>query len=175
MSDVVVSEDKFGFATYVHIISDITLQPKVFFQNKLLFKSWKTPLSVLMISGLIFSISSVVASMSKTPLMMGLVYFTNAVGMVFITSGMGYVLLRLFMKTKVSYQRVFAIYAYASSAVLILSWLPYMIWVTEPWRWWMIGCGLVKNFGFTIKGALAIVLLSILMILATVNCILLVT
>ena len=174
MDNTLVSEDKFSFAVYFQIISEITRQPKVFFQNKLIGKSWKTPLYVLMISGLIFSIASVVASMSKTPIMMGLVYFANGVGMVFITSGMGYALSRLFMKTKVSYQRIFAIYAYASGAVLILSWLPYMIWITEPFRWWMIGCGLVKNIGFTIKGALTIILLSISIILSVVKWILLV-
>ena len=166
------SEEKFSFAVYVKVISEIARQPKVFFQDNPAGKSWKTPLFVLMISGLIFSIASVVASMAKAPLLMGMVYFANAVGMVFITSGIGYLLLRLFMKTKVSYHRIFAIYAYASGAVLLMSWLPYMIWITEPWRWWMIGCGLVKNIGFSVKGAITIIVLSVFIILLAVKWIL---
>ena len=160
-------KNRFGLSTYIQTLSCIVKQPKLFYQEKSAEKSWKKPLYVLLISALIFSLASVVAGMANTPLVMGLVYLANAIGMVFIASAIGYVLIRLFQKSFVSFQRVFAIYAYASGAVLVLAWMPYMLWITEPWRWWMVGCGLVKDIGFTVKGAATIVILNILIIVTS--------
>ena len=95
------------------------------------------------------------------PVMMGGIFFINAVGMTVVAAGVGYLVMTVIMGTKVTFGRFFSIYALASGVTLLASWIPFFIWLTEPWKWWLIGTGLVKKCGFKLPQVLIIIGLSV--------------
>ena len=44
--------------------------------------------------------------------------------------------------------------------MLLVSWLPFFVWLTEPWKWWLIGRGMTQALGFRWTQALLIIVIS---------------
>ena len=85
----------------------------------------------------------------------------NAIGMVLIAAALGYLVMALTIGKQVSFTRFFSVYAFSSGVTLLASWIPFFIWITEPWKWWLIGTGMVKGCGFSLSQALVIIGVSI--------------
>lgn len=90
------------------------------------------------------------------PALMFAVFLANAVGMVLISSVIGYLVVMLTMGRCQTFTRFFSIYAFAAGATLLASWIPYFVWLTEPWKWWLIAIGLVHGCGFNWKQSLTV-------------------
>jgi hypothetical protein len=88
------------------------------------------------------------SNLTPNPLVMGGVFFINAMGMTFIAASIGFMVMIAIMGRRVTFARFFSIYALSAGVTLLASWLPFFIWLTEPWKWWLIGTGMVKGFGF---------------------------
>ncbi len=63
-------------------------------------------------------------------------------------------------RKKARFAVVFSIYAFSSGVTLFLSWLPFLVWVTEPWKWWLISTGLKNTCSLSWKRSIVIVALS---------------
>jgi hypothetical protein len=103
----------------------------------------------------------VVSSMPSNPIYLGGIFFINAVGMVLIASGLGYMAMVMFLGRAVSFKRLFSIYAFSSGITLLAAWIPFFIWFTEPWKWWLIGTGMARSCGFRSWQIIMIIGLSI--------------
>ena len=93
--------------------------------------------------------------------MMGGIFFINAVGMVLITASLGYMVMIMTLGKRATFIRFFSIYAFSSGVTLLASWLPFFLIITEPWKWWLIGIGMMKCWGFTRGQAIMVILLSL--------------
>jgi hypothetical protein len=72
----------------------------------------------------------------------------------------------MFLGRSVTFKRLFSIYAFSSGLTLLAAWIPFFIWFTEPWKWWLIGTGMARSCGFRSRQIIMIIGLSIgLMIL----------
>ena len=152
---------RFTFRFYFQTLTRMLGEPRKFFTGMPRGSGFKQPLGFLFVSSLFFSIASVVSNMCPSPLMMGSIFLLNAVGMVFIMSGLGYIVMTMTMGKRVSFARLFSIYAFSSGVTLLASWLPFFVWLTEPWKWWLIGAGMVKGCGFKLIQAVIIIVVSI--------------
>ena len=90
----------------------------------------------------------------------GILLFVNAIGMVVIGSGIAYVALIATTGRRYAFWRLWNIFSLSASAVLILAWIPAAFFLTEPWRWWLIGTGLVRGLGLSKIRALFVVLMT---------------
>ena len=156
---------QFGWGSYLGVLSKIMKDPRVFFSENASETSWIRPATVLLMSSTFFALASAVMGMPDSTWLMALILFVNAVGMVFITSGLGYMVSILSRKSVMSYQKIFGIYAYASGAILVIAWMPFMLWISEIWRWWLIGVGLVNGGGLNKRDSFFIISLSLLMLI----------
>jgi len=102
----------------------------------------------LVVSAGFFACASLLTRQFERPLLTGGIFFINAVGMTIIAAGLGYMLMSMFFGKKTTFSRLFAVYAFAAGVTLLASWIPLFIWLTEPWKWILIGIGLTKSFGF---------------------------
>jgi len=121
-------------------------------------------LMFLIVSGFIFVGSSLMNGADNI-FFTGSILFVNAVGMVFITSGIGYMIMVMTIGKRSGYKRFFSIYAVSSGVTLLASWLPFFLVITEPWKWWLIGTGLTKSLGLKWSQALVIIGISIFIII----------
>ncbi len=99
--------------------------------------------------------------MPPQPVILGGIFFINAMGMAFIAAGLGYMVMTMIMGKRVTFIRFFSIYALSSGVILLVSWLPFIFWITEPWKWWLIGTGMIKNCDFSLTQVFVIIGMSI--------------
>jgi len=153
--------DKFSIHFYVRAVFGIVGHPRTFF-SRLPQSSGMTPaLGFLMLSAVFFSTAGQLHTNLQNFLVVGGIRMFNAVGMVFILAGLGYVVMTLSIGKKVGFARLFGIYALCSGATLLVSWVPPLELLTEPWKWYLIGTGLTRGCGLKLKEALLIMAISL--------------
>jgi len=142
------STQKFSFRFYFHTLSKMLGEPRSFFSELPVDLGFIKPLGFLIVSSIFFTGASVVSSMPPNPIYLGSIFFINAVGMVLIASCLGYMVMVMFLGRSVTFKRFFCIYAFSSGITLLAAWIPFFIWITEPWKWWLIGTGMARACGF---------------------------
>lgn len=157
--------EKFTYTFYFHALTKILGEPRRFFSELPRDMRFKRPLGFLFVSSLFFAGASLVIRMPANPVILGVIYFINAMGMVFIAAGFGYMVMTMIMGRRVTFVRFFSIYALSSGVTLLASWIPFFVWLTEPWKWWLIGTGMRKNFGFKLTHIFSIIGVSISVII----------
>lgn len=151
----------FTLGLYFQILIKLLGKPRKFFNTLPQSSGLKQPLCFLFVSSAFFAGASLIIIRPPNPFLMGGILFINAVGMVLIAAGIGYMVMTMIMGRQVAFTRFFSIYALSSGVTLLVSWLPFFMWLTEPWKWLLIGSGMVKACGFRRSQALAIILLSL--------------
>ena len=140
--------EHFSLGIYFHTLTKMLGQPRRFFSELPHDAGLKQPLGFLLVSSLFFAGASLMSNLSSNLLVMGGVFFLNAVGMTFIAASIGFMAMIAIMGRRVTFARFFSIYALSAGVTLLASWLPFFIWLTEPWKWWLIGMGMVSGLGF---------------------------
>ena len=97
----------------------------------------------------------------QPPAIMGMIYFANAAGLMLIGSILGFCAMVMIGSKKQAFSLVFALYAYASGITLLISWLPFMLWFTEPWKYWLVYTGFKHSCGLPRARALTVLLISV--------------
>ncbi|GBC60554.1 hypothetical protein DENIS_1511 [Desulfonema ishimotonii] len=151
---------RFTLRFYLSGLSRILSEPRRFFSELPPDMGMVPPLIFLMLSGLVFTGASLMTAV-QNPLMSAVILFVNAVGMAFVTSGVGYGVMVLTVGRRVSYTRFFTIYAFSSGVTILASWLPVFLWISEPWKWWLIGTGMTRSLDLKRSQALGIIGLSV--------------
>ncbi len=153
---------KFSMHFYIQAVFGILGHPRKFFSDLPLTIGMKDALIFLVMAALFFCAARLMNIRPHTFYLMGGIYLFNAVGMVFIMAGLGYLVMTLSIGKKVPFARLFSIYALCSGVTLLVSWVPYFVGFTEPWKWYLIGVGLTKGCGLKIKEAALMIALSLI-------------
>jgi len=148
---------KFNMGFYLRTVTRLLSEPKKFFSDCPGETTFIQSLGFLVVSSLFFTTASLMSNMYIRPFMMGAIFFVNAVGMAFIAAALGFVVMTMLMGKKVPFVRFFSIYAFASGITLLASWIPFLMYLTEPWKWWLIGTGMTRGCGFRLSQALVII------------------
>lgn len=92
----------------------------------------------------------------------------NAMGMVFISTGFCYLIMVMFFGKRLPMRRLFGIFSRASGVTLLAAWLPFFVFLTEPWKWWLVWVGLIEAGNFRRMHAFLLVLGSIALVITFV-------
>jgi hypothetical protein len=152
---------KFSVHFYVQAVFGILGHPRKFFSELPLTIGMKESLIFLVMSVLFFCTASLITIRIQSFYLIGAIYLFNAVGMVFIMAALGYLVMILSIGKKVPFGRLFSVYALCSGVTLLVSWVPYFVVFTEPWKWYLTGAGLMKGCGLKIKESVLIIALSL--------------
>jgi hypothetical protein len=153
--------DKFSIHFYVQAVFGIMGHPRKFFSRLPQTIGLTQALGFLILSALFFSTAGQLHTSLENFFFVGGIYMFNAVGMVFILAGLGYVVMTLSIGKKVGFARLFGIYALCSGVTLLVSWIPHLALFTEPWKWYLIGVGMTGGCGLKLKEALLIMAISL--------------
>ena len=163
MEDVTAAQ-RFSLRFYLRTLSRLLGNPGHFFDDLPENMGMGLPLGFLMVSSVIFSAAGLMSA-AVGPWVAAAIFMANAVGMVFITSGLGYMVATLTLGRKAPYIRFFTIYSFAAGVTLLASWMPYFLLITEPWKWWLIFKGLTCALRMKWQQALMVIGLSIALII----------
>jgi len=156
MSETRIRPDKFSAGFYFMTLTRILGQPRRFFGDLPTEPGFKNPGGFLVVSSLFFTGASLLKGLSVQPVLMAAILLVNALGMALIASSLGYLVVLLTMGRCRTFSRFFSIYAFASGVTLLVAWVPNFIWLTEPWKWWLITVGLVHGCKFNWKQAVMV-------------------
>ncbi|WP_238528364.1 YIP1 family protein [Pseudodesulfovibrio mercurii] len=144
---------------------DVMRSPARYFERVAAEPGSRRALIFLMISGL-FYCSVSMAYFFENSLAMGIVMMLNAILMPAFGAVITFILIGMTGQERVPFGRIFNIYAYASGAVMVISWIPGLAIVMEPVRAVLIGVGLHKAAGVgKVRAALLIILTAVVLLL----------
>ncbi len=155
----------FSAGYYVAAMSKILATPGAFYRELPEARAHKNAFGFLMVSAVFSTAALIMTRPLENPVLAGGIYFINALGMTYIAAGLGYLLITMLTKHKILFGRIFSIYAFASGVSLLASWIPLFIWITEPWKWLLIGIGLSRAGGLGWRMSIGVVLVSVVIIM----------
>jgi len=154
-----------GIKEYFETIVAIIRSPAKYFESVALETGSRRAMFFLMISG-IFYCSVSMTYFFENSLQMGVIMMVNAVVMPALGAVFTFSLLGMTTQNRAPYGKVFNVFAYASGAVMVISWIPGLAVVMEPLRAILVGIGLVKTFGLgKIKAAFIVIMTAVLLLL----------
>jgi hypothetical protein len=164
--DISISERSFKTASrlnYFQILNRLLVSPGQFFDHDIQGIRLGRALWLLVVSSLVFTLARV-SLLHPSSLVMSVIYFLNALIMPSISALMGYVIVKKGYRRSIGFSTLFTIYALASGFTLLMAWMPLFLFITEPWKWFLIGLGLVKRCGLNRRQSLLVVSLTILLV-----------
>lgn len=138
-----------GFTFYVDTLFALLTRPGTFFATRFEQITTFQALTVLSVSGLFFAVTGALARPEGAAFGMGLILFINAIGMTAVGSAACYLALATTARRRYPFGQLFTIFSLSSGAVLLIAWVPAAFFLTEPWKWWLIGTGMVKGLHMT--------------------------
>jgi hypothetical protein len=156
--------ENFSRYFYMQAVKALVLKPGEFFKDLPQSPGFKKPFLFLLTSCFILAAL-------RTPFVpggsipMALIILINGLAMPVISAAIGYGIMFVALKRKLSWPRMLALYAYGSGVTYLISWLPLATWIGEPWKWILIGIGLVRGFDLTRGQAAGVVVGSVLVIM----------
>ncbi len=146
---------------YAYSMIQLLIEPGLFFKELSGRTSLGRALGFMVICSSFFAIASLLTgSYSRPATIMGIIYFVNASGMILIASCLGYTAMVMILGKRTSFAIVFSVYAFSAGITLFLSWLPFLLYFTEPWKWWLIYTGFKNACNVSWKQALLILVIS---------------
>lgn len=152
---------RFSMRFYFTSLAKVLGTPGSFFRELPEETGWNQSLGFLTVSAAFSTMACLLTQPLESPLLVGAIYFVNAMGMTFIAAGLGYMLMTMFAGRKILFRQFFSVYAFASGVTLLASWIPLFIWLTEPWKWILVGMGLTKTCGLRWSAAVLVIVSSI--------------
>ena len=150
-----VAAGRFTLGFYFQALTRMLSSPGRFFAELPQDIRLVQPLGFLVSSSLFFA-GAGMTTLHESRLIMGGIWGLNAVVMPVILAGISFIIMTMSMGKRVTFERMFAIYAFASGVTLLASWIPLFVWITEPWKWVLIVLGMVKGCGFKWRQAILI-------------------
>lgn len=164
MDVTIETTDGFSVGYYFTALSKILGTPRTFYRELSEDTAFRPSLGFLAASAIFSTVALLMTQAAENPAFAGGIYFVNALGMTAIDAGLGYMLITMFLRRKVPFRRVFSVYAFASGVTLLASWIPLFVWITEPWKWILIGLGLTKHCGLGWRFSVFVIVMSIALI-----------
>ena len=164
MESTCATSSRMNVREYFDVLLSVLRSPVKFFETAAREEGTRRSLLFLMISAL-FYCSVSMTYFFENSLTMGVIMMANAVLMPAFASVITFTLLGM-VGNRMPYAKVFNVYAYASGAVMVVSWIPGLAVVMEPVRAVLVGVGLVKTAGIgKIKAAMIILVTAFVILL----------
>ncbi|MFH2092382.1 MAG: YIP1 family protein [Pseudomonadota bacterium] len=146
---------------YAYSLIQVLIEPGAFFKGLADKTTFRKTLGFMVICSVFFAVASLLTGAYSKPVwIMSIIFFVNAAGMIILSSFLGYLAMVMIVGKNIRFSTIFSVYAFSSGVTLFISWLPFFLWLSEPWKWWMIYTGLKNTCKFTGKQAFSILLLS---------------
>ncbi|CCK80092.1 YIP1 family protein [Desulfobacula toluolica] len=146
---------------YSYSLIQLLIEPGQFFKELPEKATLRKTLGFMVISCVFFTIASLLTGAYSKPVwIMAVIFFANASGMILISSVLGYISMAMILGKRTSFFIIFSLYVFSSGVTLFISWLPFLLWFSEPWKWWLIYTGFKNTCMLTWKQVLFILLVS---------------
>lgn len=140
------SKDGFTIGTYVQSLMSLLVRPGSFFDNLPDRGLPGKSLGFLFLSSLFYVAASLALVQERHLLMTG-IFFLNALAMPVVSASIAFVVMIPITGKGVTFYRLLSVFAFASGTTLFLAWIPFFLWIAEPWKWILVFHGMVRGCG----------------------------
>lgn len=112
-----------AFQFYGYSVIQILIEPKQFFTELSNNTTVAKSLGFCVFCTIFYVIARLLTGSYQHPVQMGLIFFFNSVGMVFISAFLGYMIMVMTQGKKSSFKMFFGIQAFSSGVVMMVSWV----------------------------------------------------
>ncbi len=148
---------------YSYSLIQLLIEPGQFFKELPGKITIRKAIGFMVICSVFFSVASLLTGQySRSFWIMAIIYFVNATGMIILSSLLGYAGMVMILGKRTSFLMIFSVCVFSSGVTLFVSWLPFLLWFSEPWKWWLIYTGFKNACRFKWKEALLILVISVL-------------
>ncbi len=151
-----------AFISFFRVMTQLLTRPRVFFEGMPASGGFRPPVLFLVLCSIVFTIGSSTYLAGRTWLL-ALIFFANSMAMPFFTAFVLHIVVGMFFGRR-SYETMFRINAYAGITQLA-AWIPFFGYMTEPWRFFLIGAGLARACGLKWAYALVSVVITFVVML----------
>ena len=141
-------EGPFSMGFYFRALSGLLASPGRFFQGLPETVPVRWSLGFLTVSSLFFTGASLTLLDNRVVLMMGIL-FVNAVTMPLIAACFSFMAMIMIVGRRIPFSKLYALQAFSSGTTMLISWVPMLVILTEPWKWFLLAKGLVKAGGLS--------------------------
>lgn len=145
---------------YGYALIQLLIEPRQFFSELPDRATLGKAFGFCVLCSLVFVSASLLTGGYSNPVKMGGIFFFNSVGMVFISSGLSYMIMVMTLGKRAGFNILFSIHAFSAGVTLIVSWMSFFFWFTEPWKWWLVYTGYKNTCNFSRKSALVILVIT---------------
>lgn len=149
---------------YIDTLVNIIRSPAAFYSDVAAEENIRKPLMFLFVSAL-FNATASMSYFFENSLLMGGVFLLNAMFMPCLAAVFTFSMAGVLPGKKTEFSRIVSVYAYASGAVMVISWIPALGMVLEPVRAVLVVVGLNKACKMGWLKSLALVACSALLLL----------
>lgn len=142
----------------MNTVTAMMMRPGAFFEDRLNQVTTGQAWRILLMSAVFFSAASALVNPAAARIGTFTISLVNAIGMAVLGTGIAHLALIAITGKRFALARLWPIFSLSASVVLVLAWIPAAIFFTEPWRWWLIGTGLVRGLGLSKARATMVVL-----------------
>ncbi|WP_156921756.1 Yip1 family protein [Desulfovibrio inopinatus] len=132
-----------GLPGHYSALVNVLKKPHVFFADFPEQPGYSRPLTFLLFSAMFYTAVSVMYFLGNS-IPLAIAVFVNALVMPFILAAVSWALLTM-TTGRYAFERIFSMYAYASGALMLFSWIPMVGFICELWKAGLMVCALAKG------------------------------
>jgi len=134
---------------YIDTLTALMTRPSRFFATTFQKVTAAQSLIVLTGSSIFFAATGTLLKPEGASLTTGLILFFNAVGMAIMGCTACYLAIAATARRRYAFRKLLSIFSLSSGVVLLIAWVPSSFFLTEPWKWWLIGTGMINGLGMS--------------------------
>ena len=142
---------------FVGALSGLIVSPRHWFCEAFPLMPPKEACGLLVVSSLIYAAAGAMPAATTGGMVSGAILMVNALGMPVMCAAIAW-LVGAASGQRICFARILKVFAVGSSPVLLVAWVPFSFFFTEPWKWSLIGLGMIYGLGMGKRRTVVILL-----------------
>lgn len=147
-----------SFQFYGYAVIQLLIEPRLFFTELSRQATWMKSLGFCIICSIFYVAAGLLAGSYPNPVAMGGIFLLNSMGIMLISAGLSYLVMVKTLGRICAFEMILSVHSFSTGVLLLASWMPFFLWFTEPWKWWLVYTGYKNTCGFQTKPAFLILL-----------------
>ncbi len=149
----------FGQA-FMGALPGLILSPRRWFSEIFPLTTQGEALGLLFLSSFFYAAAGAMPASGGGNILPGAILMVNALGMTVLCAAIAWFVIAIGSRQHIRFSLVLRVFAYGASPVLLIAWVPFSFFFTEPWKWVLVGMGLVYGLGMGKRSTVATLLIT---------------
>jgi len=128
-------------------LTALTISPRRWFAEDFPGITPREAGAMLFLASLFYAAAGALPMSNTGTLVRGAILMVNALGMTVLHSAMAWLVCALAGVPRMRFASIWMVFAIGTSPTLLIAWIPFTFFFTEPWRWLLVALGMIYGMG----------------------------